>query len=287
VKRTPEEIKKIILEKAWADDRIRAVLLNGSRANGKIKPDAFQDFDIVYLVNEMESFLADHDWTSIFGEKRICQLPALMEIDDSDIKKRPLSFSYLMLFLDGNRIDLTLFPMEKMETDFVPDSLSVVWLDKDNLFTNLPAPDDRDYIIIQPTEKEFADVCNEFWWVCTYVSKGLARNEIVYAKAMMEKHVRQMFMQVVSWNIGAHSAFSVSLGNEGKYLQKYLTAKKYKLVLKTYAAFKRDKIWKALFRITDLFGEFAVELAGKLKYKYNWDEQIKTLEWLKEQYKNR
>jgi aminoglycoside 6-adenylyltransferase len=287
VKRTPEEIKKIILDKARTDNRIRAVLLNGSRANKKIKPDAWQDFDVVYLVNEMESFLADHDWISIFGEKRIWQLPALMETGHSNDDKRLVSFSYLMLFLDGNRIDLTLFPMNRFETDFVPDSLTDTWLDKDNLFKNLPAPDDRDYLIKKPTEKEFSDVCNEFWWVCTYVSKGLVRNEIIYAKAMMEKQVRQRFMQVVVWNIGIHTSFKVSLGKEGKFIQKYLPAKKYKLVLKTYAGSGKDKIWKALFIMTDLFEEFAGEVAEKLKFKYNFVEQSKTLEWLREQSQGR
>jgi len=287
VKRTPGEIRKIILDKARDDERIRAVLLNGSRANKKIEPDALQDFDIVYLVNDMESFLKDHSWTTIFGGIRIRQMPALMEIGHSDNDRKPVSFSYLMLFMDGNRIDLTLFPMNKFETAFVPDSLTVVWLDKDDIFKNLPAPDDSDYLIKQPTQKEFTDVCNEFWWLCTYVSKGLLRNEIIYAKALMEKQVRQMFMRVLSWNIGVHSSFTVSLGKEGKYLQKYLPGKKYKLVLKTYSGFKKDKIWKSLFLMADLFAEFAIEVAEKLQYNYNIDEQTKTLEWLRGQFKGR
>jgi aminoglycoside 6-adenylyltransferase len=94
-------------------------------------------------------------------------------------------------FKGGYRIDLTLIPKEKMKTDFIPDSLSMVWLDKDGLFSGIEPPSDRDYLIRKPTEKEFAECCNEFWWVCTYVSKGLRREEIMYAKAMMEGPVRQ------------------------------------------------------------------------------------------------
>ena len=73
--RSEVEIKKIIIDKAIADERIRAVLLNGSRANSKIPPDKYQDFDIVYLVDELASFTADHNWTNIFGEKIVWQLP--------------------------------------------------------------------------------------------------------------------------------------------------------------------------------------------------------------------
>ena len=83
-----EEIKKIILEKATSDNRIRAVLLNGSRANTKIIPDKFQDFDIVYVVNEIESFVSDHNWINIFGDILIMQLPDKMVIYNEEEKIR-------------------------------------------------------------------------------------------------------------------------------------------------------------------------------------------------------
>lgn len=38
------------------DDRIRAVFLNGSRANKNVPTDIYQDYDIVYVVTELESF---------------------------------------------------------------------------------------------------------------------------------------------------------------------------------------------------------------------------------------
>ena len=45
--RTPQEMLNLILTTAQEDDRIRAVILNGSRADPNALPDRFQDFDIV------------------------------------------------------------------------------------------------------------------------------------------------------------------------------------------------------------------------------------------------
>jgi aminoglycoside 6-adenylyltransferase len=115
--RSSEEVKKIILEIAEKDGRIRAVLLNGSRANSKITPDKFQDFDIVYIVTEIESFLSDHSWIKIFGEILIMQLPDEMIICN---EKKRASFAYLMLFKDGNRIDLTLLPKKLIKKRIRP-----------------------------------------------------------------------------------------------------------------------------------------------------------------------
>jgi aminoglycoside 6-adenylyltransferase len=92
--------------------------------------------------------------------------------DDKDTNET-IGFHYLMLFKDGNRIDLTLFPIENFKTDLAFDSLTIVWLDKDDLFPNVPQSTDRDYHIRKPTEKKFLETCNEFWWVSTYVAKGL------------------------------------------------------------------------------------------------------------------
>jgi len=39
--------------------RIRAVIMSGSRANPNARRDLFQDFDIVYLVTDVDSFRDD------------------------------------------------------------------------------------------------------------------------------------------------------------------------------------------------------------------------------------
>jgi aminoglycoside 6-adenylyltransferase len=281
--RTAEEIKKIIVDSAKADDRIRAVLLNGSRANPKISPDGLQDFDVVFIVHQMESFISDHDWTSIFGEKLFWQLPDEMEFFENGGKKSH-SFHYLMLYKDGNRIDLTLFPLDKMEMDFIRDSLTVVWIDKDNLFRNIGPASDRDYHIQIPGEKEFNDTINEFWWVSAYVAKGLMRKEIVYAKAIMEGPVRKMFLKMTEWYIGTKTEFSVSTGLHGKYLKQFLSDEEYSRWLKTYPDTKMKNIWNALFMMTGIFNAFSVSVAEKLHFSYNAAEQDNMISYLREQY---
>ena len=281
--RTPDEIKKIILDKAEADSRIRAVLLNGSRANQKISPDDLQDFDVLFIVEQMDSFITDHDWTSVFGEKLIWQTPDDMEFINPG-EKKSYSFHYLMLYKDGHRIDLTLFPREKIETDFTPDSLTVVWLDKDNLFENIKPATDGDYRVRMPGEKEFRDACNEFWWVSTYIAKGLMRQEISYAKAMMEGPVRKMFLKITEWYIGIKTDFSVSSGLHGKYINQYLTDDEYIMWLKTFPDSKIRNIWNALFLMTSMFKTFTRSISEKLHFSQDTSEQDNVISYLHEQY---
>lgn len=283
--RSADEIQKLITDTAKSDDRIRTVLLNGSRANPNIQPDKFQDFDIVFIVSNFDSFISDHSWTDFFGEKLICQFPDEMTFgeDDKD-HNETIGFCYLMLFKEENRIDLTLFPIENFKTDFAFDSLTIVWLDKDNLFPNIPHPTDTDYYIQKPTEKVFLETCNEFWWVSTYVAKGLLRNKITYAKEMLETTVRPMFMKVIEWFIGAKSHFSVSFGKGGKYMKRYLSSTQYDKILATYSDQQLENNWKSLFLMTEIFGEFAATIADRLKFQYNLDEQQNVMTYLKTSY---
>lgn len=66
--RSEQEMMDLILGVAKADGRIRAAYLNGSRANPRVAKDPYRDYDVVYVVEETASFLADKGWISVFGE---------------------------------------------------------------------------------------------------------------------------------------------------------------------------------------------------------------------------
>jgi len=52
--RTEREMMDLILGYAASRDDIRAVVMNGSRANPRAPQDPFQDYDIVYYVRDVE-----------------------------------------------------------------------------------------------------------------------------------------------------------------------------------------------------------------------------------------
>jgi len=278
--RTSDEIKKLITDKASSDSRIRAVLLNGSRANPNVVPDRFQDFDVVYIVTEIESFISDHSWTNIFGEILIRQLPDEMELGKEPGEENA-GFSYLMLFRDGNRLDLTLFPKSKLGINFHRDSLTIVWLDKDNIFSSIEQSSDRDYLIKRPSERTFLESCNEFWWTTTNVAKGISRNEITYAREMFETVVRPMFMRIVEWYIGTETNFSVAFGKGGKFMCRHLPVELYSKILLTYSDHNAENNWKSLFLMAELFGQLARNISTKLKFQYNLEEEKNAKVYLK------
>ncbi len=282
--RSETDIRKLILDFAVNDPRVRAVALTGSRADPGAVRDDLQDFDILFVVDELKSFTADHNWTAFLGEKIIQQLPGEMFYSMPPLTDSPISFAYLMLFEDMNRIDLTLIESKYFLDSYKPEHFCLVWLDKDRVFYEQSSSDNRDHIIKRPDEKEFLDTCNEFWWVSTYVAKGLLRNEITYAKGMLEKIVRPMFMKAVEWKAGIDNGFTAAFGPEGRHLKKLVPDELYERIMHTYSGSCIDENWKALILMVDIFAELTAEIAASLKFSMNIPEQEKTRTYLRMRY---
>jgi aminoglycoside 6-adenylyltransferase len=262
--RSEQAMLELILEVARDDERIRVVIMNGSRANPAAPMDIFQDFDIVYLVADVAPFRRNLPWIERFGELMILQLPDEMQDpppgDDS-------SFAYLMQFADGNRIDLGIYPLHQLDERF-SDSLTVLLLDKDGIVGPLEPPSERGYLPKPPTARQFADCCNEFWWVCPYVAKGLWRQEILYARHMLDQVVREQLMQMLAWHIGVQTGFARNPGKFGKHFQRYLEPELWQMLERTYAGAGFDDTWEALLTMGSLFERIAVPLAGHFGFDY-------------------
>lgn len=180
--RTEQEMMDLILTFARNNDRIRAVLMNGSRVNPKSTKDIFQDYDIVNLVTEVEPFKDETFIVSHFGQPIIVQKP------EDKMDPPPVGdgrYNYNMQFVDGNRIDLSFFPLSKID-ELLQDSLTKVLIDKDQRIPSLPAPSERSYMIQEPTEQLYADCCDEFLFGLgftypeNHLEEGTALTESLY-----------------------------------------------------------------------------------------------------------
>lgn len=263
--RSEQEMLDLILSVARADERIRAVALNGSRANPNAPRDLFQDFDVIYLVRGSSApFRADRDWIGQFGELMILQLPE--EMGDPPPSGN-YDAVYLAQFMDGNRIDLSVYPLERWP-ELKNDSLSVLLLDKDNAIDPLPPASEASYLPTPPDAKAFADCCNEFWWVSPYAAKGLWRRELPYAKAMLDEYVRAQLMKMLRWQIGIQTDFKINPGKEGKYFERWLPPEQWALLLQTYSDGSYEHTWDALEAMGELFRRSARFVADRYGFEY-------------------
>ncbi|MBE1442720.1 aminoglycoside 6-adenylyltransferase [Paenibacillus sp. OAS669] len=271
--RSEQEMMKMLLDFAMKDDRIRLVTLEGSRTNKNIPPDPFQDYDISYFVTEMDSFKENDRWLDRFGNRIMMQKPEDMELFPSELGSW---FSYLIHFEDGNKVDLTLIPIHEWE-DYLTnsDGLVEVLLDKDYRIQQEVIADDRQYWIKRPTAREFDDCCNEFWMVSTYVVKGLARKEILFAIDHLHEVARPNLLRMMAWHIGSEYGYTFSVGKNYKFIDRYLPKEDWDSLLSTYSGNGYQEMWRSLFTCYELFRKYSKAVSESLGYKYpDYDEAI-------------
>jgi len=270
--RTEREMMDLILRVAQDDPRIRAVYMNGSRTNPNVPKDIFQDYDIVYVVTETGSFRQKLDWIDIFGKRLCLQLPEEMNRMLGHEEDCDNCYGYLMLFADGNRIDLHLQTVPYAQKAILRDKLCRVLLDKDGVLPPVPASTDEDYWVQRPTQELFTCCCNEFWWLQNNVAKGLWREEIPYAMDMLNFWIRPQLTKMLSWQVGVQTGFSCSVGKSGKYLPRYLSQNIWEQYRNTYPAGQIPAIWDAVFCMCNLFDEAARKVAAQCGLHYNEEE---------------
>lgn len=281
--RTEKEMYEQILKVAESDEKIRAVYMNGSRTNKNVPEDIFQDYDIVYVVEETRHYIEDREWFHVFGEILYMQYP-----DESPYfpSCKENSYGWLMQFADGIRVDLTVQCVDYAREHIKDDRLCRILLDKDNILPQIEEATDQDYWVTKPTREQFLAACNEFWWCTNNIAKGLWRKEMPYVQDMANDVVRPELVRLLDWKAGIMTDWSVSTGKSSKYLYRWLPQEEWSAFLETYFDGNVDNAWKAVLKMCDLFGNVARDVGKQLGYPYNEKEGAAARQYLEQVYKN-
>ena len=270
--RTDTEMMNLILQIADTLE-VEAIALSGSRTNPQVPKDEFQDYDVVYIVENLNDLLSDLSWLDQFGIRLIEQHNVLGH--------RRL---YLMLFEDGNRIDLTLCPKEHIQ-EWVDSEANFEVIKDDKGLFEAYQPNSKRYWTAPPTEEEFAASCNEFWWVSAYVVKAIRRNQLIYATDHLYGICQQELLKVLSWQVTSERG-SVDIGKNYKYLFQYLPAEQEKEFSALLDLSSFDKITQSLFATMGLFDREDQILAQKMGFTYDMEVAEKMISYAKEKLSN-
>ena len=269
--RIDQEILDVILQTA-KKLQIYAVALSGSRTNPNASTDEFQDYDVVYVVDDLDNLTRDLSWLDRFGNRLIEQYNVL--------GNRRL---YLMLFEDGNRIDLTLCPKEHIQEWVDSEAGFTVLEDSENLFEPY-FPNPERYWITPATETDFEKACNEFLWVSAYVVKGICRNQLIYATDHLYGICQQELLKVLAWQVASDKG-KVDVGKNYKYLFNYLPTEKEKEFSDLLDLSSLEKITQSLYDTMELFHREAQYLAQKMGFDYDKEVAEKMVQYAEERVK--
>ena len=270
--RSQEQMLRLISQTAKSI-QVEAVAMSGSRTNPKAPKDEFQDYDVVYVVDDLDNLTSDLSWLDQFGTRIIEQHNVL--------GNRRL---YLMLFEDGNRIDLTLCPTEYIQEWVDSEADYTVLKDEKGLFVPY-SPNPQRYWTSPASAIDFEKACNEFWWVSAYVVKGICRKQLLYATDHLYGICHQELLKVLAWQVASDKG-TVDIGKNYKYLFNYLPTEKEKEFLNLLDFSSLEKITQSLFATMKHFHQEAQYLANKMGLDYDKEVAERMIEYAEERLSN-
>ena len=270
--RTETEMMNLILQIAETL-KVEAVAISGSRTEDRAPKDEFQDYDVVYVVDDLDTLTRDLAWLNQFGTRNIEQ--------HNILGNRRL---YLMLFEDGNRIDLTLCPKDHINEWVDSEAGFTVLVDEKGLFESY-SPSPERFWIHPASNSDFEKTCNEFWWVSTYVVKGICRKQLFYATDHLYGICQQELLKILAWQVASDRG-KIDIGKNYKYLFQYLPTEKEKEFSALLDFASLDKITQSLLATMQLFHQEAQYLAQKMGFKYEKGVAEKMIEYAEEKLLN-
>ena len=266
--RAETEMLDLILQTAKTL-QVKAVAMSGSRTNPKAPKDEFQDYDVVYVVDDLDNLTSDLSWLDLFGKRIIEQ--------EVGFSHRRL---FLMLFEDCNRIDLTLCPKEHIQEWVDSEAGFTVLVDEKGLLESyFPSPER--FWIHPASEIDFEKSCNEFWWVSAYVVKGICRHQVIYATDHLYGICQQELLKLLAWQVAADKGM-VDVGKNYKYLFQYLPAEKEKEFTALLDFSDQKQITRSLLATMHFFHKEAQAFSRKTGFHYDKVTAEKMIEYAKE-----
>lgn len=266
--RPDDTIRERIVEWARSEPAVRALALVGSRGRG-VGVDRLSDYDLVLFVRDVSAFTSSEGWLRSFG-RVLVMLPESYELMGRTVPTR------LVQYGEGPKVDFTICdvtPLRELAgAERLPEVLDAGYemlVDKDGWGARLAAPSGRAGGDHRPTEAEFRQVVNEFWWEAAYVARNLARGEMVPALYSRECVMRfHCLVPMLEW--WAHlSGRGGPPGPHGRGLSRRLEGEEWERFSETVSGAGVEGGWNALWAMTDYF----MDLTGRVARAAGFDAQ--------------
>jgi len=182
-----------------------------------------------------------------------------------------------VLYENAPRIDFQIKKLKVLSgyVSTLPDFYDIgyeVLLDKEGITEGLASPTYTAFHTQPPAESEYEELTKHFWWNVTYVAKYLHRDELFFAKYMLDDALHHKYLQtVLTWYIGMNNKWTANPGAYGRWFKRYLDPEIWTEVESTFTGAEIDENWEALFRTIEVFRRLASQIGRHLGYPYPAD----------------
>ncbi|QHQ63161.1 hypothetical protein Ana3638_22260 [Anaerocolumna sedimenticola] len=269
-----ENIMNNLIKYGQTSELIKAEVLIGSQARQFNLADEYSDIDIIVFVTDIDYFINSDEWINYLGTHYISFVEKTVA---GGMERRIVFESALdvdLIFLnaeDLSRID---------EVSEIVSRAYKILLDKGN-FTNIIQRAAKSLkVFSKPSEKEFENLINEFWFHVIWAGKKVKRGELWVAINCIDGYMKAILLKMIEYDSYASHGEDYDTWHNGRFIEQWAEPWVVNEFHNIYAIYSEKDIIRALNATMVLFRKLSVETANKWNYQYPAVCDKYATEWL-------
>jgi aminoglycoside 6-adenylyltransferase len=265
----------------WAEGcpDVRAMILVGSQARTEQPADEWSDLDLAVVATDAERYLSTTEWLQPIGTVWLTFL-----------EKTPVgSMERRVLFEGALDVDFSFFTPEQFRqvsgdrgvvANIVRRGVRVL-LDRDGIAALLPPVAGEKIVARRPSEAEFLQVVNDFWYHAVWTAKKLRRGELFMAKCSCDGYLKRLLADMIECHAHATRGWEYDTWHSGRFLDQWGDPRAVAGLREAYAHYDAADVRRALLATMELFRWLAVETAERMGFDYPADGDARATEWVR------
>jgi aminoglycoside 6-adenylyltransferase len=258
---------------------IKAVIVIGSQARSEHPADEYSDLDLFMLVDDPDVFLSSSGWLEQIGHYWMW----FTEDTIGGAKERRV------LFENALDVDFLLFTEAQFRRALHDGELQalfarghLVLLDEVKIATCLPIQPTPHLDDAPPSQAEFSNLINDFWYHTVWSAKKLRRGEIWVATSCLNGYMRSHLLKLIEWHAHVTHGWNYDTWHSGRFLEQWADNKIVQALHGTFAHYDPADVKQALLATMSLFRSLALEVASALDLTYPSQADDEASNWVRE-----
>ena len=249
---------------AKAQDTIHAAIIIGSRARTEIPADEWSDLDIILLTETPGQYIDSEDWLENIHSYSISFLEKTAVGDG--IERRVMFDPHL----DVDFVILTPEHFSEMlqgrEVQQAFQKGYKVLFDKTDVTNSIIVPESFAPEQSLPTQHQFDNLVQDFWYHIVWTSKKMLRGEIWVAKECLDSNLKHLLRRMAEWH--AVTVLENSPWHNGRFIENWADPRLVSCFTRMFAIYDPNSMFVAMEETMNIFRLLAIEVGESLNYSY-------------------
>lgn len=244
---------------------IQVMILFGSRARDKNVADTYSDYDIIFLVKDVDYFMNTDSWLNQIDKYYI----SFQEPTVACGQERRVFFG------DALDMDFLFYDVKKSEQLATDSTIQAflsrgykILIDKINFERVIECKKPFEELATILSEKEFTNLSNTFWFHTIWSVKKILRGETWSAKSCVDGYMKNLLRQMIECYSKTLYSKNLDVWHDGRFFDTWVDEDIKKRLKTAYGTYDAADVLRAMTNTMNIFSEISKKTAIMLDYTY-------------------